>query len=240
MVGGSTHKPIVFVFGTPGQKSDADTRKKNLSAINTQVAYRAHERRREKKNRQRALAKEEDKVDQKSQQRTSSLHNVDVSSSNTLSTPSAHNQNVSSIDFHHYDPFNHGGPAESRVPIPSALPRYPANAQIQPQLIHLPPALAIHPQKVIFDSGPLYHRRRSADLSSEAASEQDRIWSPSPTSNGQSTPATELSSVSPTSSSSLMADSYFQQALDPFFRTPTIASEREKWLVHFCESISEY
>ena len=60
MAAGGSNKPIVFVFGA--QKDDADGRKRNLSAINTAVAYRAHEQRRAKKSNLQARSTTEDKV----------------------------------------------------------------------------------------------------------------------------------------------------------------------------------
>lgn len=204
MDGGHSNKPIVFVFGA--KKGDADGRKKNLSAINTQVAYRAHERRREKKSRQRAQneAKEDGKVDQ-----STSLAKVE-----------------NSVDFNEF------------VPEPVSQQKQPVSVverNIVATTSGCPNAEAAHPILITQSNNrrkPLNHRLDS-DLSSDVSSEHDAVWSASPSSHRQSSPGTDLSGLSPLAP--VQINGYFDKALDPFFRLPTAASDREKWLVHFCE-----
>lgn len=213
MAGAGSNKPIVFVFGTA--KGDTDARKKNLSAINTQVAYRAHERRREKKNRQKAQAKEDPKSANQPQS------NGD-SSSAQVSTKSA-------IKL------------ENNVPLPEFVP-----AQAQSQVNHLPHdvplALDHAPSKtlqriqpinrqphIINSRRPMYGRHES-DVSSDSSSDRDGYSSISGGARRYSTPGTDLTSLSP---NSVTFNSYFEQALDPFFQLPRDADKREQWLVHF-------
>lgn len=212
MGGGSSNKPIVFVFGA--KKGDADGRKKNLSAINTQVAYRAHERRREKKSKQRAQAKEEGKTDQP------------LSSIPSASTSIKLEDNV---NFNQFVPtqihpqsrpgnFDQSHVAAHNVAFPGT---YFSSAETRPNM-----ALdSQHLRRSISE-------RRNSDTSSLLSSEHDAVWSNSPSSARQSTPGTDLSGSSPLAPVQL--NGYFDKALDPFFRLPTAASDREKWLVHFC------
>jgi len=218
MGGGGSNPPIVFVFGA--KKGDADGRKKNLSAINTQVAYRAHERRREKKSRQRALANKEDaKVDQSTSQ-------ADASASISLKTEN-------NVDFKHF--------------VPESTPREQYSNVLPGHELFVPQNLATptntfrskaEPAYPILINNSNYFRRPTnnrceSDLSSDISSEHDAVWSASPSSHRHSSPGTDLSGLSPLGPVQL--NGYFDKALDPFFRLPTAASEREKWLVHFCK-----
>ena len=217
MGGSSSNKPIVFVFGA--KKGDADGRKKNLSAINTQVAYRAHERRREKKSRQRAQAKEDENVDQ-----PTSLTDAAASTSTKVEN---------NVDFNHYVPetvLQRRAPpvlANREIPVSQnlvAVPnRFITNAEAAQSL------LVVNSN----DHRRPYNDRRESDLSSEISSEHDAVWSASPSSHRQSSPGTDLSGRSPLAP--VQINGYFEKALDPFFRLPGAASDREKWLVHFCE-----
>lgn len=211
MGGGSSNKPIVFVFGT--KKGDADARKKNLSAINTQVAYRAHERRREKKNKQRAQAKEEEKVDQRTPLNDASASGfAKVDDINFVSVvPEQAQQRTAEIVAH---PATSQGFSSSHIRYETADKTHSANA------FHAGSQLRPH------------NSRRESDHSSDSNSERDAVWSLSPSPHRNSTPATDLSSTSPSGPAQL--NHHFDKALDPFFKLPTVASEREKWLVHFC------
>lgn len=216
MGGGGSNKPIVFVFGT--KKGDADGRKKNLSAINTQVAYRAHERRREKKSRQKAQAKEDGKVDQ-------STLPTDVSTSTLVKVENR-------VDFNHYVP---GTAPQEQKPIVVAEHdlAVPQNLVAATRVIDK----AELPRPACVDNTNNHYRpfshRRESDLSSDNSSDHDAIWSASPSSRRQSTPGTDLSTPSPIAPVQL--NGYFDKALDPFFRLPTAATDRERWLVHFCK-----
>lgn len=221
MAGTGSNKPIVFVFGA--KKGDAESRKKNLSAINTQVAYRAHERRREKKNRQRAQAKEEGKVDQQ----TSSASNETPS----LSLPT-NNQTTKNVDFHYFNPPATVLPTRASYPVTSRIPNV---AHSLPE----PASYLVPDQAELNSTRPIRHRR-SSDNNSDTSSDNDAVWSLSPGSNRQSTPGTELSSYSPPAYASGMTNGYFEKGLDPFFRLPTVATDRERWLVHFCKFHSDY
>ncbi|KAK5944444.1 hypothetical protein PMZ80_003726 [Knufia obscura] len=214
MDGGRSNKPIVFVFGA--KKGDVDGRKKNLSAINTQVAYRAHERRREKKSRQRAQAKEDGKVDQP----TSSIDD----------TASASVKVENNVDFNHFVP-------ETVLYQPKSL----VTAEREPSVSrHLAAATnryaraeVAHPAATINGNNHrrILNDRRESDLSSDASSDHDAVWSASPSSHRFSSPSTDLSGLSP--SAPVQINGYFDKALDPFFRLPKPATDREQWLVHF-------
>ena len=212
MGGGSSNKPIVFVFGA--KKGDADGRKKNLSAINTQVAYRAHERRREKKNRQRAHleAKEDGDVDQPT--------------SSTDASASISAKVEKNVDFNHFVP----------EPVPYQQKQVlVADHRLAALQNGLTNAEAARPVLTI-NSGNRrrrFHDKHESDLSSEVSSDHEAIWSLSPSSHRYSSPGTDLGGLSPYAPVQL--NGYFDKALDPFFRLPTAASDREKWLVHFCE-----
>lgn len=213
MPGAGSNKPIVFVFGA--KKGDAESRKKNLSAINTQVAYRAHERRREKKSKQRAQAKEDGKVDQpqpSSSTERSTTIKVEVPVDFNSFIPVPVHQEGNGIVAHR----GYVGPQHYAAPII----HYSNGTEAQPVLLNghrlaRPPGC-----------------RRGSDLSSEVSSDHDAVWSNSPSSYRYSTPGTDMSS-SPLAP--VQVSSYFDSALDPFFRLPGPASDREKWLVHFCE-----
>lgn len=197
MGGGSSNKPIVFVFGA--KKGDADGRKKNLSAINTQVAYRAHERRREKKNRQRAQAKEDEKVDQRTLLNEPSASEIATVGDINLISEQAQQRTAEIVN-------------RSAAPhgFSSSTTRFETvENQLRP-----------------------YVSRRESDLSSDGNSERDAVWSLSPSPHRNSTPSTDISSLSPSAPAQL--NHHFDKALDPFFKLPMVASEREKWLVHFC------
>lgn len=217
MGGGGSNKPIVFVFGT--EKGDAVGRKKNLSAINTQVAYRAHERRREKKCRQRAQAKEDGKVDQ-------STLPTDASASTSVKIENK-------VDFNHFVP---GAVPQQQKPI-VVTERELAVPQNLVAVLHGFSKAGLARPALINNSNnhprPCNDRRES-DLSSDISSEHDAIWSASPSSNRHSSPGTDLSALSPLVPVQL--NGYFDKALDPFFRLPIAATDREKWLVHFCKS----
>ncbi|KAK5091986.1 hypothetical protein LTR24_005634 [Lithohypha guttulata] len=217
MGGGGSNKPIVFVFGT--EKGDAAGRKKNLSAINTQVAYRAHERRREKKGRQRAQAKQDGKVDQ-------STLSADASASISVKVEN-------SIDFNHF--------------VPGAVPRQQGPIVVAERELAVPQKLVAATNglsKAGLARSTLVNNSNShprpcndsceSDLSSDISSEHDAIWSASPSSNQHSSPGTELSALSPLAP--IQLNGYFDKALDPFFRLPTAATDREKWLVHFYQT----
>lgn len=214
MVGGSSNKPIVFVFGA--KKGDADGRKRNLSAINTQVAYRAHERRREKKNRQRAQAKEDEKVDQQTSPTgtvASTIPGVDDVEFNTLNADQTRQQGSKTL-------------ANSVAPQNLTTSRKTSDATNKSRAVI--PFIAD-------DAKRPQNERRESDLSSDISSDHDAVFSLSPSSNRHSSPATDPNSLSPPAINHLNA--YLEKALDPFFKLPTIASEREKWLVHFCRSL---
>ena len=225
MAGTGTNKPIVFVFGA--KKGDVESRKKNLSAINTQVAYRAHERRREKKNRQRAQAKEDGKVEQK----TSSVAVPDLSEAPSSSSSSslATDQHANDLNFHYFH-------SQGATPPTGARRSGASQGQKHP---HAPPKPTTTPyfvpERVELCITKPSHPRHSSDNSSDVSSDNDAVWSLSPASNRQSTPSTELSSYSPPAYSSGMTNGYFEKGLDPFFRLPTVATDRERWLVHFCK-----
>lgn len=200
MGGSSSNKPIVFVFGA--EKGDADGRKKNLSAINTQVAYRAHERRREKKSRQKAQGKEYEQVDQPL--------GVEV------------------------DPRS----GNSHIIQPPKLQRQSS----QPTAVtlledgYMVTTFATTDGTLLNDS--VVHKsprnnRRGSDLLSDISSSVSAVWPRRQSSNQQSSPVTELTALSPVGPGPL--NGYFNTALDPFFRLPTAASDRERWLVHFCK-----
>lgn len=213
MGGGSSQKPIVFVFGA--EKGDADGRKKNLSAINTQVAYRAHERRRESKSRQRAQTKDDGKVDQPT--------SVDVSAP----TPAKPDKNVNS---------NNVLPTRRQQQIPTQLETTsPPNPAARAKT--LTPTEAAHRHSLVNRNRRtrVPNDRHESDISSDTSSVQDTTWSASPSSQRHSSPATDVSAVSPLVP--VRFNGYFEKGLDPFFRLPTAASDREKWLVHFCKSI---
>lgn len=216
MGGGSSNKPIVFVFGA--KKGDADGRKKNLSAINTQVAYRAHERRREKKSKQRAQAKEDEKVEEP------------TSSTDALASSSAKVED--NVDFNHFVPepiLQQGAPvvlADREIPVSQnqvTVSNGVANAEATQPLLNISTNNHRKP----------YNDRHESDLASEISSDHDAVWSASPSSQRHSSPGTDLSGLSPPAP--VQINGYFDKALDPFFRLPTAASDREKWLVHFCE-----
>lgn len=227
MAGTGPNKPIVFVFGA--KKGDAESRKKNLSAINTQVAYRAHEQRRAKKNRQRAQAKEEGKVEQQ----TSSVTVPDLieapTSSSFSSSSLATNQHADDVNFHYFHP-------QGAILPTGTGPSGASQGQKHP---HAPPKTTtipyFVPERVELCITKPSHPRHSSDNSSDISSDNDAVWSLSPGSNRQSTPSTELSSYSPPAYSSGMTNGYFEKGLDPFFRLPTVATDRERWLVHFCK-----
>lgn len=197
MGNGNSNKPIVFVFGA--KKGDADGRKKNLSAINTQVAYRAHERRREKnlKSRQRGQAKDDE--------------NEGQPSASTLSTPSIRPESSSS----------------------SSSSSLSVSVQRRPSATPFVSGIAPHPLSRRLLGG----RRDESDIASDVSSDRDTVsnelWSASPSSARQSTPSTDLSSSSPLIP--VQINTYLDQALDPFYRLPAVASDREKWLIHFCK-----
>ena len=220
MGGGGSNKPIVFVFGT--KKGDADGRKKNLSAINTQVAYRAHERRREKKNRQRAQAKQDGQVGQP-------VAPIDPSPSIPTTT------RPSDIAFSHCPP-QQQSTRSAVLDSPKVLP--PQQLRIAPPIFESAygPQVFTHPQGYKANVQKPPHTRLDSDNVSDSSSEQDTTWSNSPASLARrySTPGTDISSISPTAPGQI--NSYFDKALDPFYRLPTVASERERWLVHFCRS----
>lgn len=227
MSSGSSNKPIVFVFGA--KKGDTDARKRNLSAINTQVAYCAHERRREKnlKSRQRAQTKEEEKVDDSI---SPPVCNLSPASSFKAESVVDFNQSPSRKSLHqsNLDNFQPSSTGTSLTSFTST-----ASATSTPTTAHgRPPAGT---------SRPAYfpQSRRQSDLVSNVSSDRDilnnDVWSTSPTSAQQSTPTTELSSFSPHAPVSI--NGYFDSALDPFFKLPAVASDREKWLVHFCTSL---
>lgn len=207
----NANKPIVFVFGA--KKGDADARKKNLSAINTQVAYRAHERRREKKSRQRTQAKDDEKVDRATS--TSNINNNVTAVSRQPALP------VSNIEFSHFIP--------PTTVSSSSTPALVTSQSTQSTQIVLPRSDLPTAGKPLTQSRRPRADRHESDLVSDTSSDHDGIWSASPASNRYSTPGTDLSAVSPLNGS-------LDKALDPFFRLPTVASDREKWLVHFCKS----
>lgn len=227
MAGTGSNKPIVFVFGA--KKGDAESRKKNLSAINTQVAYRAHERRREKKNRQRAQVKEEGKVDQ---QTLPALSDASAPSSSSPVSSSASQPDHQNVNCHHY---------HSQCAILPTSTTYAGSSKSSS--LNQPISRTIetsHFQSGIAEIKVLRPNRirRPSDNNSETSSENDVVWSLSPASNRYSTPATELSSCTPPAYTSGLTNGYFEKGLDPFFRLPTVASDREKWLVHFCRSLA--
>lgn len=223
MSSGTSNKPIVFVFGA--KKGDADARKKNLSAINTQVAFRAHERRREKnlKSRQRAQAKEDEKVD----------HSTPASASDI--SPTSATKVESTIDFSHLPPWR---PSKQNILVEETSPTRPSlktDTSTVPVATISTTAPSVNP---VAANRPvnLHQSRRESDLISNISSDRETVnndtWSASPVSAQQSTPATDLSSSSPLVPVSI--NGYFDSALDPFFKLPAVASDREKWLVHFC------
>lgn len=221
-----SNKPIVFVFGA--KKGDADGRKKNLSAINTQVAYRAHERRREKnlKSRQRAQAKEQE-LEQEQQNQNA---RVDQSTSATRSdnTPASFTKvDVGATTYPRFSPqqiSQHNTQGE-----PEHSSRRTSQTSVTTTSFQLQPSRTI-------TSTRLLGARRESDLASDVSSDRDTInndtWSASPSSARHSTPATDLGSSSPIAPVSIHG--HLNSALDPFFKLPAVASDREKWLVHFC------
>lgn len=223
MSSGTSNKPIVFVFGA--KKGDADARKRNLSAINTQVAFRAHERRREKnlKSRQRAQVKENEQVDQ-----PTSASASDVS-------PTSATKAESTIDFNHLPPQTSSKPNGVDGATSPTHPSLQSDPSPRPVATISTTAFSINP---VATNRPinLHPSRRESDLASNISSDRETVsndvWSTSPVSARHSTPATELSSSSPLVPVSINA--YFDSALDPFFKLPAVASDREKWLVHFC------
>lgn len=220
MVGGNSIKPIVFVFGA--KKGDADGRKRNLSAINTQVAYRAHERRREKKSRQRAQAKEE----QKSEQAIPSL----APTSQTAFT--TNELNSGDVNIRKSCPTKVEDCSKNQIfsvpPTTSEQPlQFPINQPLQ-QVFSLNPDVKPRP------AGGRRISQESSDTNSDFDSiGGNEIWSASPSSGRYSSPATDL--TPPTPASYVQINSYFDKALDPFFALPVPATDREKWLVHFCK-----
>lgn len=224
MGSGSSNKPIVFVFGA--KKGDADARKKNLSAINTQVAYRAHERRREKnlKSRQRAQAKEDEKVD----------HSTLVSDT----SPTSSTKVESTVDFNRFSPplslqqtTQDESQRSTMATSQSFTTSTTSDTVLSTRLHLLHSSNASRPIELLRD-------RRESDLVSSVSSDRDTVSidasSASPSSARQLTPATDLSSSSPMVA--LNIHGYFDSSLDPFFKLPAVASDREKWLVQFCRS----
>ncbi|KAK5086527.1 hypothetical protein LTR05_003695 [Lithohypha guttulata] len=210
-----SNKPIVFVFGT--QKGDTDGRRKNLSAINTQVAYLAHERRREKKNRQRAQAKEDAKADKQAPSGET------LPSSSKSSSVKVENDVANPVKF-----------APSQVQclnakfVPRQLPlghqaQIISEARVPPQ----PPTQLFSS----VDTRRPQNDRRESDTGSDSSSDRESFWSISPAARRDSTPGTEISDLTPPAP--LQLNGYFDRALDPFFMLPVAASDREQWLVQF-------
>lgn len=223
----TSSKPIVFVFGA--KKGDADGRKKNLSAINTQVAYRAHERRREKnlKTRQRAQAKELDdaSVDHStSASAAAASKSVNSPTSSTrIETDTNHTRCSPQQALQHdtQDEFRHSARRTSQESVTS-IAAATSSFQLQPPRSNT--------------SIRLLGARRESDIASDVSSDRDTInndvWSASPSSVRHSTPSTDMGSSSPVAPVSIQG--HLHSALDPFFKLPGVASTREKWLVHFC------
>lgn len=222
----TSNKPIVFVFGA--KKGDADGRKKNLSAINTQVAYRAHERRREKnlKTRQRAQAKElEDaNLDQSTSASATASRGdnppplstkAEIDTNRTRFSP----QQVLQHDTQ--DESQHSSRRTSQESVTS-IAAATSSFQLQPSCTNT--------------SVKFLSTRRESDLASDVSSDRDTVnndvWSASPSSARHSTPSTDIGSSSPVAPISIHG--HLNSALDPFFKLPGVASDREKWLVHFC------
>lgn len=218
MAGSGSNKPIVFVFGTA--KGDTDARKKNLSAINTQVAYRAHERRREKKNRQKAQAKEDAKsADQPLP--SDALPTKSTASASTKTGAKLEN-NVPLPDF---------VPAQVELRFNNPLPHNVPSSDLgraAPKILHR--IQPINRVSYIADAKRPSYDRHESDAASDSSSDRDVFSTISPGSRRHSTPGTDLTSISP---NSVAINSYFEKALDPFFRLPVDADAREQWLVHF-------
>lgn len=222
----TSNKPIVFVFGA--KKGDADGRKKNLSAINTQVAYRAHERRREKnlKTRQRAQAKELE--DANLDQPTSAL----AAASGTDNSPTSSTKVELDTNHTRFSPqqvLQHDTQYESQPSVRKTSQESVASIAAATSSSQLQPSRTKTNVRLLAT-------RRESDLASDVSSDRDTVnndmWSTSPSSARHSTPSTDLGSSSPTAPVSIQG--HFRSALDPFFKLPGIASDREKWLVHFC------
>lgn len=231
MSSGTSHKPIVFVFGA--EKGDAAARKRNLSAINTQVAYRAHERRREKnfKSRQRAQAKEPEKSEELTSTPTSE------------SSPSSAVKAEPAVDFRHplqLEASQHSVHDEAEIPVTASTSTVVTSAA----LVTIDTFTTTLDQQPSSVEGPANFivPRKESDLVSNISSDRDiaghDAWSASPSSIQQSTPSSDVSPVSPLAPVSI--NGYFDSALDPFFKLPAVASDREKWLVHFCTYTSAF
>ena len=219
----SSNKPIVFVFGA--KKGDADGRKKNLSAINTQVAYRAHERRREKKNRQRAQAQEDGQADEPRPSNDLAVSGIAA---------------ASNVDAKPVDADNHL--QSSKIETTAGKQAFQAPPQSYNHVLRFSNNRPAQHVFALEKNVNLQVREatRSSDQLSDSSSDREvtstAIWSASPTSGRHSSPATDLTSTSPVALTPL--NGHLQKALDPFFRLPVPATNREQWLVHFCKQDS--